>query len=214
MYLLFRAAFDVHPIHVLQVRGRTAFLASEIGSAAGHCEDGATFLDLVNGDLAPSLHEDDDVAQLTPVELAALRREVPVVGDSVLVLFRSGAEKALPRSGARHATALLAFLRRQVFPRGGMNPANTPAPAPEESANEPTKPALTVVNTRPSHPRRAEYGAILHLADELAASEEIDEATWWSLQIEAVEQLIGRRLRTRIVLNSTGDADDSGPAAA
>lgn len=226
MYLLFRAAFDIHPIHVLHVRGRPAFLASELGAAAGHCEDGATFLDLVTGDLAPSLDEDDDVAQLTAIELAALRREVPVVGDSVLVLFRSGAEKALARSGARHANAVLAFLRRQVFPRVGQaqcpegqgesQPFAANAPMVGEDAPPSLRTTLVVVSGRSLTPqeRQTAYDAICDLSDRLAGVHEIGDALWAALQIEAVETLLGRPLRTDLS-HIVGEVPaDPGPAAA
>ena len=64
MCLLFQAGFDGHPIHVLHLRGRVAFLAIELGAAAGYEEDGQRFVDQLVREWAPSLEEDDDVAQL------------------------------------------------------------------------------------------------------------------------------------------------------
>lgn len=145
MCLLFQAGFDGHPIHVLHLRGRVAFLAIELGAAAGYEEDGQRFVDQLVREWAPSLDEDDDVAQLTGKELEALRRDLPALPPtpSLLVLFATGAVTSLLRSRARFARGLVRFLHDEVLSRvltvrpahgptdddsGGAAPAAPPRP--------------------------------------------------------------------------------------
>lgn len=129
MCLLFEADFDGHPIHVLHLRGRVAFLALELGAAAGYEGDGQRFVDQLVREWAPSLDEDDDVARLTGKELEALRRELPALPPtpSVLVLFATGAVTSLLRSRARFAGGLVRFLHDEVLSRGlTIRPAGGP----------------------------------------------------------------------------------------
>lgn len=130
MSLLFTATFDGHPINVLQLRGRCAFLAHELGVAAGYAGDGQRFVDQIVHEWAASLDEDDDLAQVVGKELAVLIREVPLppTTTSALVLFPTGAELALLRSHVRNSRALVCFLHDEVLSRViAFNRANTPA---------------------------------------------------------------------------------------
>lgn len=119
MSLLFTVPFNGVTVHVLHVRNRTAFLARELGEAAGHADGGQPFLDLMVHEWAPSLDEDDDVAQLVGAELEAIKREVPLPQNTTmaLVLFATGAERALLRSHARYARSLVGFLHAEVLSR-------------------------------------------------------------------------------------------------
>lgn len=130
MSVLFTAFFNDHPITVLQIRGRTAFLAYELGIAAGYEDDGQRFVNQVVREWAVSLDEDDDVAQLVGNELGVLKREVPLPPNTTtaLVLFPTGAERCLVRSHARAARKLVCFLHDEVLSRViAFNHANTPA---------------------------------------------------------------------------------------
>lgn len=111
MSLLFDARFRDTPLHVLELRGRPAFFAHEVGTAAGYA-DGADFVGRITREWAGSLDDDDDVAFLTPRELRTLHREVPDAQATTrtLVLFSPGVEKTLARSHARHARPLRDFL--------------------------------------------------------------------------------------------------------
>ena len=64
MPVLFTAFFNEHPITVRQIRGRPAFLAHELGIAAGYADDGQRFVDQIVREWAPCLDEDDDIAQV------------------------------------------------------------------------------------------------------------------------------------------------------
>lgn len=111
MSLLFDVRFRESPLHVLELRGRPAFLAREIGAAAGYL-DAADFVDTITREWGASLEDDDDLGFLTPRELRAFHRELPdvPVNDRTLVLFAPGVDKTLARSHARHARPLRTFL--------------------------------------------------------------------------------------------------------
>lgn len=143
MPVLFRESFADRPLHVLHLRGRTAFLALEIGAAAGHSDGGQGFIDLLTREWAAAFDEDDDVAQLVGTELDALKREVPLPPTTTmaLVLFPTGVERALQRSRARNARPLLGFIHAKILSRvislgvpddddsSGGAPAEAPPPA-------------------------------------------------------------------------------------
>lgn len=145
MSVLFRAKFNEVIIHVLHIRGRTAFLATELGAAAGYSDGGQGLVDQIIREWPASFDEDDDVAQLVGAELEQLKREVPLPPTTTmaLVLFTTGAERALQRARARHARSLLGFLHAEVLSRvislgggtggeggGGGTPAEAPPPFP------------------------------------------------------------------------------------
>ncbi len=130
MSVLFTAFFNEHPITVLQIRGRPAFLAHELGVAAGYADDGQRFVDQIVREWAASLDEDDDIAQVVGNELGVLKREVPLppTTTTALVLFPTGAERCLVRSHARAARKLVCFLHDEVLSRViAFNHANTQA---------------------------------------------------------------------------------------
>jgi hypothetical protein len=128
--LIFTAHYDGHPISVLELRGRVAFLPHELGIAAGYLGDGQRFVDQIVHEWAESLDDDDDIAQLVGKELDALKRDVaiPPNASSALVLFPTGAERCLLRSHARCSRDLIRFLHDDVLSRViAYNHANTPA---------------------------------------------------------------------------------------
>ncbi len=130
MSVLFTAFFNEHPITVLHIRGRPAFLAHELGIAAGYADDGQRFVDQIVREWAPCLDEDDDIAQVVGNELGVLKREVPLPPNTTttLVLFPTGAERCLVRSHARAARRLVCFIHDEVLSRViAFNHANTPA---------------------------------------------------------------------------------------
>lgn len=130
MSLVFTAHYDGHPISVLELRGRVAFLPHELGIAAGYIGDGQRFVDQIVHEWAESLDDDDDIAQIVGKELDALKREVPIPpsAHSALVLFPTGAERCLLRSRARCSRDLIRFLQEDVLSRVvAYNHANTPA---------------------------------------------------------------------------------------
>lgn len=225
MILLFKFEFNGHLVHVLHLRGRTAFLATELGAAAGYGEGGRRFVDLIIHEWAPSLDEDDDIAQITGPELAALRREVPLPENSTvaLVLFRTGAERTLMRADTKFAKPLLAFLYKEVLSRVVTLRAEAPEPAPDapapsddsagpdgDGAPPPPPPRLpfwdiAACDLAAAHLRRIElagamlrYHAIRRVSAQLVEDGFLDEGLAADLQVEALEELLGRRLRTQL----------------
>lgn len=220
-------------LHVLQIRNRTAFLARELGLAAGASDDARGFLDNIVREWAASLEEDDDVAQLVGAELDVLKREVPLPADTTMELFATGAERVLTLSRLRHSRSLILFLHAEVLSRvltlhdpddGGQNgapaspgstagraapkPAASPTPNPAEAS--PTmlwtylivglsevadKQERTVAASERLCRSVVAFDAINKLAEELVHYDIGDDA-YCKLRWEAVEELLGRRLRT------------------
>jgi len=232
--VLFTAFFNEHPITVLQIRGRTAFLAHELGIAAGYADDGQRFVDQIVREWAACLDEDDDIAQVVGNELGVLRREVPLppTTTTALVLFPTGAERCLVRSHARAARKLVCFLHDEVLSRviafnhantparGGTDDGAPPAPAPlppptpirsalqramdGETVPMPKTPfqqaadklnaavkRLNAIDRRKEH-----YREMIRLAQELRGQDLITTDQWAALRVEAVEELLGRPLRS------------------
>ena len=117
MSVIFNLPFFDFTIHVLRIRGRVAFVARNLGLAAGYSDGGQGFIDLIVREWAASFDEDDDIAQITGADLEVLKREVPLPDDTnmELVLFASGVDRALTRSRARNARSLLGFLHSDVL---------------------------------------------------------------------------------------------------
>lgn len=203
-------------LHVLQIRNRTAFLARELGLAAGASADGAGFLHNIIHEWAASLDEDDDVAQLVGAELDALKREVPLPADTTmeLVLFATGAERVLMRSRLRHARSLIVFLHSEVLSRvltlqsDADDDGDDSAPAGPDAARAETPESardvvactqvVTVVVRDRTSPGEVACEAITTLAGELYGLDLIEDDVYGALRVEAVEALLGRRLRTRL----------------
>jgi hypothetical protein len=215
--------FDDHPIHVLEVRGRAAFIPCELAIAAGYREGGRRFLDEIFNDWAAGLEEDDDLAQLTPTELAAVKRDLPGMSDTKLavVLFASGAMRCLRRSRARRSQDLLEFLRTTLLPRfEALIPVTQAMPAGSAPSNALAKaiggeqaPARSTalreafaqlkrlgVKLHKVSDRKEEYREILHLAEGLREDHVVTHEEWGALRVEAIEHLLGRPLRTRLAL--------------
>ena len=234
MSVRFTETFDNHPIHVLDVRGRPAFVPCELAIAAGYQEEGRRFLDQIFHDWAAGLDEDEDVAQLTPVELDALKRDLPGMSDLKLgvVLFGSGAERCLRRARARRARELLAFVRGTLLPRfdemTGDEPENPPRSAGSTAlakviAGDPMRTgkgalhdALAKLKALGGRIRKVEgrgvgYRALVELAEALREEHVVTHEEWGALRVEAVEHLLARGLRTRLGL---ADLLDEAPAAA
>jgi hypothetical protein len=241
MSLLF--TFDGHPLHVLHLRGRSAFIAAELGAAAGYGDDaGQRFVDLICRDWARSFEEDDDIAQVVGAELEAIKREVglPATTKMLLVLFPSGAERALVLSRSRVSRSLIGFVhavalaRILTFPHGepadetgdsegdegSEHPQSAPA-QPREKAPEDRKGVLLealaklreVSNKLKGPAWRAQvYVEIVLLASDLLESGCISQDQWAALRVEAVEELIGRPLRSP--LPPFGDDAPNAPSAA
>lgn len=200
MSLLFRADLLGHPLHVLEIRGRAAFLAHEIGAAAGHGDNGNRLIDVLMHAWATAFEEDEDLAFLDGRDLARVRREtgVPYRQGRVLVLFPRGVEKALDRSDARYAGILREHLERVVYPRVAefyVSRSATRAPAPQEA----TSGAPRVNDVRGTLERLAferrvrRYEAIRRFA-ELLRSNGRDPEAWLNLERVALETLLGRAI--------------------
>ncbi len=200
MSLLFRADLLGHPLHVLEIRGRAAFLAHEIGAAAGHGDHGNRLLDVLLHVWATAFEEDEDLAFLDGRDLARVRREtgLPYRQGRVLVLFPRGVEKALDRSDARYAGILREHLERVVYPRVAefyVSRSATRAPAPQEAppgasrAND-----LRGTLERLAFERRVRrYEAIRRFA-ELLRTNGRDPDAWLNLERVALETLLGRAI--------------------
>ncbi len=130
MSVLFVIPFLDIPIHVLYLRGRTAFIARELGAAAGYSDAGQPFIDLICKEWPASLEDDEHIATVTGKELAAIKREVelPEGTTELIVLFPLGAMLTLLRSNARNAKKLIGFLVRTVFARAEAYAAGEPFP--------------------------------------------------------------------------------------
>ena len=218
------ATFDAHPIHVLEVRGRPAFIPCELAIAAGYQEEGRRFLDQIFHDWAAGLDEDDDLAQLTPAELDGVRRDLPEMSDTKLgvVLFATGAERCLRRARARRAQALLEFVQTTLLPRFD---ELTEEPEPETAPSGYGSTALAAVirgdtkrapttalqdalaklkglggQIRKVEGRSVGYRALVELAEALREDHVVTHEEWGALRVEAVEHLLGRGLRTRLGL--------------
>ena len=224
MPVLFTEQFDDHLIHVLEVRGRPAFLPRELAVAAGYGEDGQRFLDQVFQEWATGLDEDDDVGQLTTREFDALKRDLPGMTDRALgiVLFATGAERCLQRARVRRARELLTFVRDTVLPRfaeltGSVLPAEAPPPSRSTSLaaamrGEPARVRTSAlqdavaklkslgVRVRKAESRAAGFRAIVEMAESLREEHVVTHEEWGALRVEAVEHLLGRGLRTRLGL--------------
>ena len=221
MSVRFTETFDNHPIHVLDVRGRPAFVPCELAIAAGYQEEGRRFLDQIFHDWAAGLDEDDDVAQLTPVELEALRRDLPGMTETKLgvVLFASGAERCLRRARARRAQALLVFVQGTLLPRfdemavdepesplslaGSTALAKVIAGDPKRAAKSALHDALAKLRALGGRIRKVEgrgvgYRALVELAEALREDHVVTHEEWGALRVEAVEHLLERGLRTRL----------------
>jgi hypothetical protein len=221
MSVLFIEHFDHHPITVLEVRGRPAFLPFELAVAAGYAEAGKRFVDQIFWEWAQSLDEDDDIAQLVGVELAAIKREVPAFADSSvgIVLFPTGAERCLRRSHARRARELVMFIHGTCLPRfvqlttGDQTPTAGPAgstslaKAMEGAPTRKTaiRDAFAQLRRRGVKFRKVDdqkegYRELVHLADALREDHVVTHEEWGALRVEAIEHLLGRSLRTRLAL--------------
>ena len=234
MSVRFTSHFETHPIHVLEVRGRPAFIPCELAIAAGYQEEGRRFLDEIFHDWAAGLDEDDDVAQLTPVELEALKRDLPGMSDLKLgvVLFGSGAERCLRRARARRAQELLAFVRGTLLPRFEEMNVDEPESPPRSTGSTALAKviagdakrtgkgtlhdALTKLKALGGRIRKVEstgvgYRALVELAEALREDHVVTHEEWGALRVEAVEHLLGRGLRTRLGL---ADLIAEAPAAA
>ena len=236
MILQFQFVFNETLVHVLHLRGRTAFLATELGAAAGYGEGGRRFVDLIIHEWAPSLDEDDDIAQITGPELAALRREVPLPKNATLalVLFRTGAERTLMRADAKFAKPLLGFLYKEVLSRVVTLAEEAPkaAAAPDDADDDDTDDTegdsteaptaapprarlwdLAACDHASAQLRRVEisaalvrYHAVLRLTEQLVEDGFIDEGTAADLKVEAVEVILGRPLFTPLHRFGAADA--------
>jgi hypothetical protein len=223
MSVLFIEHFDHHPITVLEVRGRPAFLPFELAVAAGYAEAGKRFVDQIFREWAQSLDEDDDIAQLVGGELAAIKREVPAFADASvgIVLFPTGAERCLRRSHARRARELVTFIHGTLLPRfvqltlGEVTPTARPAgstslaKAMEGERERTRKAAIRVafaklgrlgVKFRKVDEQKEGYRELVHLADALREDHVVTHEEWGALRVEAIEHLLGRSLRTRLAL--------------
>lgn len=221
MSLLFTTEFLGHPLHVLDIRGRTAFLAVEVGAAAGYLFGGDRFVTLLTREWAESLEDDEDVVFLTGRDLDRVRREVglPVPAEG-LVIFRSGIHKALVKSSARHARALLRYLEEDVYPvaaaertvrrADGYGGDDGPTSSPEAVPVEPS-PDLAMDESaerieRAAFVRRCtEYLALRRYARLLLVHEN-DVRGYLMVEQIAIESLLGRGLWS--------DPPPSAPAAA
>ena len=221
MSVLFIEHFDHHPITVLEVRGRPAFLPCELAVAAGYAEEGKRFFDQIFWEWAQSLDEDDDVAQLVGAELAAIKREVPAFAEASVgvVLFPTGAERCLRRSHARRARELVTFIHGTLLPRfvqltlGEVTPTARPAGSTSlAKAMEGARTRKTAIRDAFMQLRRLGvkfqkvdeqkqgYRELVHLADALREDHVVTHEEWGALRVEAVEHLLGHSLRTRLAL--------------
>lgn len=200
MSLLFKTEFLGHPLHVLDIRGRAAFFALELGAAAGHRDGGDRFVTLLTREWAELLDDDDDVAFLTAREFARVRTEtgLPLTARGRLVLFAPGVRKALAKSEARLARPLQTFLDEAVYPQ-----VATSGPVGEAKARCPSEPGPSLAPAPVPVDRAAEREAFVRRGTEYLALRRYahlefvhrkDVDVYLLLERLAVEALLGRGL--------------------
>lgn len=205
--LLFKTKFLGHTLHVLDIRGRVAFIAAEMGVAAGHLFGGDRFLTQLTREWAELLEDDDDVAFLTGRESERVRREagLSLSTRERLVLFAPGVRKALAKSNARLAAELQRFLDEDVYPRVAAEKAIRD---PDErgangssNGSPTTPPPRSVMSLEPAVESEAfvrrctEYVAVRRFANLLLVHRQ-DLDAYLLLERYAVEALLGHPLWT------------------
>lgn len=210
MSLLFKTEFLGHPLHVLDIRGRAAFFAHEIGAAAGYLFGGDRFVTLLTREWAESLEDDDDVAFLTGREFERVKREtgLPLSTRERLILFAPGVRKALMKSSARLAVQLQRHLDEFVFPRvaaeGAIRDAECDSDGEPDPSPAPPPPLDPVAETEAFIRRCTEYIALRQYARVLLVHRN-DVGVYLHVEHLAVEILLGRGLSL--------DPNQAGPAA-
>jgi hypothetical protein len=215
--VLFTAEIEGQPITVPEVRGRPAFLPHQLDIAAGYSALGHRFTEQITREWAPSL-EEEGLAYLSGSAYRTLQRDLPDRPDvrHGLMLFYTGAEKCLRFSQVRRAKALAEFSMETMLPRfvaitGNDRPrestALTRAIAGEKRPAPKSTLADAVAKIKPLGGRIQKLEDFLHgfrefvkLADDLRAVGVVTDAEWGCLRVEAMEHLLGRRLRTRLTL--------------
>lgn len=249
MSVLFAITFLEFTLHVCQLRGRPAFIAREIGHAAGYSDDGQPFIDLICREWPASLDDDEHVAAISGAELDMLKRELTLPEESatLLVLFWPGVMVTLLRSRARNARKLIGFLLRNVSTRaeamiagcwfddedpgqGGApvapqptSPPAAPSPAPSLVDVQATtvsvrllladlghmfdKPLAIAATQGDRELCLLRFEALRDLAFHLRALGLLSNRELGALLTEAVEELLGRPLRSLPPFDTDTDDD-------
>lgn len=140
-----RFSFDESPLTVVNVRGRPAWFASEIGRVLGYDKDGARLGELVTNEWAADFKAGVDFEIIKNEDLRSLKeltREYRVCGQApvgvraraCMILFESAVDGVALKTDRPAGVQLRRWLRDEVLPklrRGEGVPAEAPAKARE-----------------------------------------------------------------------------------
>lgn len=119
------AVFEGRKLTTLELDGRRAWLAREVGEAIGYAQRGKRFATKITGEWSKELQAGRDYQVLTGKELAEFKERlfkgtgaVPLGGNrGLLVLFESGLHLALVKTTKSAGVRLRRFLAEQVLPQ-------------------------------------------------------------------------------------------------
>ena len=117
--------FDGHKLTTLDLDGRTAWIAREVGEAIGYAQRGKRFTSQITGAWSDELLSGHDYRVLTGSEVKAFKAgifkgtgSVPLGGNrGLVVLFESGLHLALVKTQKAAGKRLRRFLAEKVLPQ-------------------------------------------------------------------------------------------------
>lgn len=111
-------SFQGHPLAVLELGDRKAWIAAQVSEALGY--DPKKVSSMIRGEWSEDFEEGVEFARLTGDELAAVKAAVPEIGTraaAVTVLFEEGVTAVLQRTRQPAGVAFRRWWRREVMPR-------------------------------------------------------------------------------------------------
>lgn len=116
---LLRAEFEGHPLTILSINGRTAWVAREVGHALGYAQRGSRLAACI-GERWDEFLPGVDYAVLTGEPLAQLKAagvDIDAKTPSLVVLFESGVLMVLTKTHKDAGRRLRRYLVDEVLPR-------------------------------------------------------------------------------------------------
>ena len=200
------ATFEGRALTTLQIDGRPAWFAREVGEVIGYAHRGKRFASKITGEWSTELLDGHDYRVVTGRELAAFKESifkgtgsVPLGGNrGLVVLFESGLHLALVKTRKEAGVRLRRFLADKVLPQL----VRTGSYMPEEAS-----PALAVLRERRLQQKadlEARRVAVLETKAHAQALREtvralhrlgrIDDDTLAAHEVQAAELVTGRDL--------------------
>ncbi len=201
-----RDTFEKHTLTTLEIEGRPAWVAREIGEAIGYAQRGKRFATKITGEWSGELIAGHDYRVLTGSELSAFKQgvfqgtgSVPLGSNrGLVVLFESGLHLALVKTRKPAGIRLRRFLADEVLPQL----VRTGQYAPETA--EPSLAALREHRLQQKADLEARRVAVLERKAEAEALREtvralhrlgqIDARTLAVYEVQAAELVTGRDL--------------------